>query len=94
MLCNVLIHLCGDNPRRAHARDISSLRTKAKDTCELATGRLGITKSNRQRQRDDKHALDCYAATQHEQWRRGAVQYVAGALRFLTTVIWDDDYMR
>ena len=73
---------------------LSSLRTEAKDTRELTTGRLGITKSKRQRQRDDKHALDCYAATQYEQWRRAAVQYVDGALRFLTTVVWDDDYMR
>jgi hypothetical protein len=73
---------------------LTSLRSEAKDTQEMATGRFGVTKCQRQRQRDDRRALAKYAVTQYNQWCKSARRNVDGVIRFLTTVLWDDDYMR
>jgi len=75
---------------------LTSLGTESKDTKDMATGRLGITKSQRQRRRDDRRTLASYAVAQYNQWHKGARCDIDGAIRYLATVtvLWDDDYMR
>ena len=75
-------------------KTLTCLKTEAKATQEMATGRLGVTLSPAQRKRDDRAALANYDATQYDQWRADAVRVVDDVQRFLATVLWDDDYMR
>jgi len=75
-------------------KTLTCLKTEAKATQEMATGRLGVTLSPAQRKRHDRAALANYDATQYDQWRADAVRVVDDVQRFLATVLWDDDYMR